>query len=566
MYVYRVPLAILALITLLLASPLPAGGLPAAGAQTNIPPATVQGSGAPFFLTSVANPNVCADVAGASRSPVTPVIAYTCNFNLNEQFVWLADGTIRAFAGSALCLDDSGAQGRDGDSIISYNCNGGANQRWAATANGSIQGINGKCIDIYSGAVVDGTKLILWPCTGASNQRWAASTGSVPSSAPAPSGVNLSPGSNVQAAVNANPPGTVFVLNSGTYYGQSVVPKSGDVFYGQPGAVLDGQNAPYAFSKGAPPYPANVTVRGLKIVNYSPKTQQAAVDAGGFSASELTSGWVIDGNEVANNAEYGIRAGNSTQVINNNIHHNQRLDLAASGDDILVANNEIAFGNYNYVANLDFEAGGTKFTNTNRLTVRNNYVHDNLGGALWLDSGNINTLIEGNRVVNNTNDGIASEISYSAVIRNNTVTGNGWHDPLNRYSYLWNAGIAVHSSPNVEIYGNTVSDNYAGIVAVQQNRSIDPPIYGPHLVQNLYVHDNTVTQSNSPSGAFQLSVAAGVAQDIGDNSVFTGWGNRFVNNTYFLGANPQPFAWMNGTRTVSSWQQFGLDSSGIFNR
>jgi parallel beta-helix repeat protein len=293
--------------------------------------------------------------------------------------------------------------------------------------------------------------------------------------------------------------------------------------------------------------------------------QYAAIDAGGFSPGELTSGWVIDGNEVSYSSEYGIRAGDSTQVINNNAHHNKRLNVTASaGTNILVANNEIAFGNWGYFSDLDFEAGGTKFVQTNGLILRNNYVHDNLGGALWLDLNNINTLIEGNRVVNNSNDGISSEVSYSAIIRNNTVTGNGWHDPQGRYTYLWNAGITVHASPNVEIYGNTVSGNFAGITAVQQNRTIEAALYGPHLVQNLYVHDNVVTQTNAPSGIYQVSWAAGIAQDIGDNRVFTSWNNRFVNNTYYLGSNPWPFAWMNGYQNQSSWQQLGQDVGGVF--
>src|SRR6202035_5222606 len=108
-------------------------------------------------------------------------------------------------------------------------------------------------------------------------------------------------------------------------------------------------------------------IRGLKITNYNPPMQHAAVDAGDASLANLTSGWIIDGNEVSYNNEYGIRAGNATQVTNNNVHHNQRLDITGQGSNILVANNEIAFGNYLYTSSLDFEAGGTKFVNTTGL-------------------------------------------------------------------------------------------------------------------------------------------------------------------------------------------------------
>jgi len=567
----RVVFTALVLLLPLIPSVLIAGARPVAAAQASIAPSALQGSGSTFFLISSVGTDMCADVSGASQAPATPVIVYSCNFNPNEQFVWMADGTIRAFNGANLCLDDSGAQGNSGDAIVSYPCDGGANEKWTAASNGSIQGINGKCIDIYHANVANGTPLILWPCTGAANQVWITPTTSAPttvtSTPPAPTGIPLSPGANIQSVVNANPAGTAFVLNAGTYYGQSVIPKSGDTFQGQPGAVLDGQNsAPYAFSKGSPPYPSNVTIRGLKVTNYAPPTQYAAIDAGGFNSTQLTSGWVIDDNEVSYNGEYGIRAGNTTQITNNNVHHNKRLDITATAaTNVLVANNEIAFGNYGNFFSVNVEAGGTKFVGTTGLTLENNYVHDNIGGALWLDLNNINTLIEGNTVANNSDDGISTEISYAATIRDNTVTGNGWKDPLNRYSFLWNAGIAVHASSNVEIYGNTVSGNFAGIVAVQQNRSADPAMYGPHLVQNLYVHDNTITQTDAPSGIYQTSAAAGIAQDTGDNSVFTSWNNRFVNNTYYLGSNPWPFAWMNVYQPQASWQSYGQDVGGIFN-
>src|SRR5208337_247458 len=52
--------------------------------------------------------------------------------------------------------------------------------------------------------------------------------------------VTLSPGANIQSAVNANPNGTAFILQTGVYRMQSVVPKQGDSFTGQTGADLNG--------------------------------------------------------------------------------------------------------------------------------------------------------------------------------------------------------------------------------------------------------------------------------------------------------------------------------------
>ena len=273
---------------------------------------------------------------------------------------------------------------------------------------------------------------------------------------------------------------------------------------------------------------------------------------------------MIDSNEISYNGEYGIRIGNSTQVTNNNVHHNKRLNIAGSGNNTLVAANEIAFGHYLNTFDTNFEAGGTKFTYTDGLVLRNNYVHDNVGVGLHMDVNNINTIIEGNRIDRNGSEGIAIEISYKTTIFNNTVTNNGWTDPRNRYTYLWNAGIGIHASPNVEIYGNTVSGNYAGIVAIEQNRSMDPAKYGAHVVQNLYVHDNTITQTNLPRTAASLVWAAGIATDIaGQLGDFHEPQQPVRSNTYYLAQTPVRSPGQSGTRTEAEWKATARTRWGV---
>ena len=110
----------------------------------------------------------------------------------------------------------------------------------------------------------------------------------------------------------------------------------------------------------------------------------------------------------------------------------------------LVQGNEIAYNNYLKGVSYGWEAGGTKFVKTRGLIVRSNYVHHNWGTGLWTDIDNINTLVEGNRVIGNANQGIFHEISYAAVIRNNTVQGNGF----DRCCWLMGAAILVAASPD----------------------------------------------------------------------------------------------------------------------
>jgi parallel beta-helix repeat protein len=535
------------------------------------------GTGSSAAYQSRLFPDMCVSVVVPYESAKL-LETWSCHFGANQQFIWNyaggPSGTIVPTSSRGLCWDAKGGGGRDGDPIQLWTCYGAVQQKWYATAAGEIRGINDKCIGLAAAVRANGTKLTLQTCNGSLSQKWDNAASSTPTTSdpvppptsPLPSGIAISPGQSIQSFVNANPIGTTFILKAGTHIQQSVVPKSGDRFFGEPGAVLDGQGvAQYAFSKGNAPYPSNVTISGLKITNYVPSTQHGAVEAGGFGTAEGTTGWVIDRNEISYNGEYGIKIGNSSQITNNNVHHNKRLNIAGSGNNTLIASNEIAFGHYLNTFNTNFEAGGTKFSYTDGLILRNNYVHDNTGVGFHMDENNINTIIDGNRIDHNGSEGIAIEISYKTTILNNTITNNGWFDPRNRYTYLWNAGIGVHSSPNVEVYGNKVSGNYAGVVAIDQDRSTDVAKYGAHVTSNLYVHNNTITQNTLPRTAGALSVGAGAATDIvGNTAMFTSRNNRFAANTYYLGTNPYPFAWQFGARTEAQWKAYGEDTGGVF--
>jgi hypothetical protein len=86
---------------------------------------------------------------------------------------------------------------------------------------------------------------------------------------------------------------------------------------------------------------------------------------------------------------------------------------------------------------------------------------------------------------------------------------------------------------------------------------------GGYLAQNVYVHDNTVYQRTPASGG--NGGVSGAANDLGDTATFLTRNNRWVNNTYYLGTNARPFAWMNGVRTAAEWSAYKQDATGSFN-
>ena len=80
---------------------------------------------------------------------------------------------------------------------------------------------------------------------------------------------------------------------------------------------------------------------------------------------------------------------------------------------------------------------------------------------------------------------------------------------------------------------------------------------GPYVVQNVNVHDNTITMQSG-----SLTASCGV-QDAGDNAIFTSRNNVSETNTYtaYNGVT-RPFCWMNAYRTQSEWTGYGRDTPG----
>ena len=380
-----------------------------------------------------------------------------------------------------------------------------------------------------------------------------------------PVGITIALGMNADSATQANPPGTTFVFAPGTHVRQSVRPKSGNTYLGT-GAVLDGENATtYAFhGRTGSVWADNVTIKHVRVTRYLPPAQLGAITAGEHNAwPDATSGWAVDSVEVHHNANVGVRIGTRMRVLRSNLHHNGTINVGGVGRAVVVDGIESSYANDGCPNDPGFESGGTKFVLTDSLVVRNSFFHHNCGVGLWLDIDNINYVLENNRVEDNVREGICVEISYAGVIRNNQVARNGWPtDPYRGNGWGWDAGIGVHASPNVEVYGNTLTENFNGIVGLQQARGSGT--LGSYVLENLHVHDNTVYQRVAPSNA-DGGFAGAIVQDIGDTSYFTSRNNRWANNTYFIGGNPWPFAWMNGIRTASQWQSFGNDVTGTFN-
>jgi parallel beta-helix repeat protein len=260
----------------------------------------------------------------------------------------------------------------------------------------------------------------------------------------------------------------------------------------------------------------------------------------------------VERNEISYNGQHGLRPGPGMQVLNNSIHHNAVVGINGyKCDNVLVEGNEVAFNGTGMTAETPAlaEAAGLKFLKQNNLIVRNNNVHDNLRG-IWIDTAYLGTRVENNRVTGSLKAGIYIEATYGAVVANNIVERNGFnYGPSGTH-----AGIQVISSPDVEVYQNTVTGNALGITGTQGSGYPIGP-YGPMVLSNLNVHDNTVTMATGWTG---------VEDQTGDPAVFSGRNNRFTGNIYFLTSTLPYFHWVGQSLTATQWKAAGQDVNGKF--
>ena len=353
----------------------------------------------------------------------------------------------------------------------------------------------------------------------------------------------VSPGQSIQSAVDANPAGTVFVIEAGVHRRQTVSAKDNQRFVGEPGAILDGGHvAEFAFQGGGD----GVIIEGLVIRRYSNPLQ-----TGVLRTSAGATDWIVQNNEITDNNGAAVYANTGWRILDNHLHHNGQIGVKATGNDITFEGNEIAYNNTD-LHDPHWEAGGSKFHHTVNLVVRGNYVHHNHGPGLWTDWDNIDILYEGNTVRDNFGPGIFHEASFDAVIRNNLVEGNGF----GYTAWLDGAGILLNTSKNVTITGNTVRDNNDGIGIVYTDRGTSET-YGVREARNILVENNTIVMSSGQTG---------IVTNLTSNDVFsTAWQNRFVGNDYTNNTgSSQPFAWGRVSMTWNQWRSAGHDLDGSF--
>jgi Right handed beta helix region len=262
-------------------------------------------------------------------------------------------------------------------------------------------------------------------------------------------------------------PDTVYYLEPGLHIG-SFAALTNDVFVGGysggAGTTLSGNYTGYPWAVSSLTA-TGVTIEYLTIEKYQPVVNQVAINQGGETgwtiqydtitlnvpgagAFAATDGVVKD-NCMTLNGQYGFQAAAAQNadsvtggpynivVEDNEISYNDTCDLSG-----LMNNPAIGWHNYNPVPAKyrnskcgkvvgDGDQGGFKLWQTDGVTIKDNYIHNNWGAGGWADTDNANTTWIGNTITDNESVAIIEEISYNFSITDNYMADNDWIDGLN---------------------------------------------------------------------------------------------------------------------------------------
>ena len=266
---------------------------------------------------------------------------------------------------------------------------------------------------------------------------------------------------------------------------------SGDTFVGAPGAVIDGQGInDFAISGDGAADSNDVTVEYLTIQDFTAGSGAAVV------GQDAPDGWTVKDDLIQNNPYgAGVQITSDGVVTDNCLENNGEYGYTAEGENgtehnATLTDNDIASNNaagYYDVTGSTVQcgcSGGGKFWQTVNATITGNYIHDNVGPGIWVDTANAGFDISRNYIADNWGEGVAYEVSYNAKITDNTFVGNAWGEVQTNSApsfavgaiFISNSGgdsrVASNDAGEILISGNSLSQNWGGIVLYQDANRI----------------------------------------------------------------------------------------------
>ena len=166
----------------------------------------------------------------------------------------------------------------------------------------------------------------------------------------------------------------------------------------------------------------NVRVVGLTLENVANTAKKGALDING-------KGWLLRDVNVrwSNGVGITVKGDDHRFVRVRSNHHGQMGFFTTGHDNSIYESVEASFNNWkNY--DVRWEAGGGKWTNSNKNIFKDYYAEGNNGIGLWLDIANYNNTIEGARIIDNRFIGIHIEhFTENTFVKDCIIFGTRYH-------------------------------------------------------------------------------------------------------------------------------------------
>ncbi len=321
--------------------------------------------------------------------------------------------------------------------------------------------------------------------------------------------VTLSPSNNIQQAVDQNPENTTFVLQAGVYRLQSVQPKNGDSFIGQPGAVLNGAQVLTAFTRSG---------KLWAVTGQTEQGQQNGVCDADHPRCMYAEDLFFDNRPLLHAASLdAVTAGKwyfdypnqTVYFADDPTGHTVEISTARSafwGPASNVTIKGLVIEKYAIPA--QFGAIGDQYPGTN-WTITNNEVRWNHGTGISIGDW---TQVLGNYIHNNGQKGIGG-VTMNSVVQDNEIARNNYAG----FDVGWEAGGAKFAvSSGMVVRGNNVHDNYGpgiwfdidSINNLIENNTVTSNYSGPGIQYEIsysaVIRNNTVRYNYVPNGGWWM--------------------------------------------------------------
>ncbi|QIZ99961.1 DUF1565 domain-containing protein [Leifsonia sp. PS1209] len=195
------------------------------------------------------------------------------------------------------------------------------------------------------------------------------------------------------------------------------------------------------------------TLKGVGVRRYAPSVP----DMG--TVTDYKGGATFENVSFLDNATTGVSVGGSGNTFRQvTAARNGLLGIHANNSDNLKLTGVLAANDNSEHFNTSPVSGGVKITRSRGVDVRSSAFLNNASHGLWFDESVYGMAVAGNDSLNNVGNGIVIEISATANLVDNVVSGNQ------------KSGIKLNDVSNAQVWNNTISNNVRNLDITQDSR------------------------------------------------------------------------------------------------